>query len=383
MAAILNAVVIGGGPVGLAAASALAAHAIDAVVLEARPDEERGDDPRVFALSHDSRLILERLRAWDAIEEAVPIETVDVSQRGRFGCARLRAADLGLPALGYVVRHGQIARALRATLAPAAWHAGVRVESARVGRDAAVLACNRAGAAFELRAHLVVQADGAAPIDGLTRGFVHDYRQRAIVAEVICERAAPGTAYERFTETGPVALLPLGTRHALIWTLPEARAAAILAGGPAEFAHALGERFGALVGRISLATAFAAFPLSLRYARAVAGDRFALIGNAAQTLHPVAGQGFNLGLRDAWGLARALAAEGADDTAVARALARHRSERRLDRAGGTLFTDFLVRAFGNDHPGWGTVRGFGLAVLDACPPMKKWLMRRMIFGAGG
>ena len=145
--------------------------------------------------------------------------------------------------------------------------------------------------------------------------------------------------------------------------------------------RALIEGYGERIGEVRLVSPRACFPLQLRFAHRIAGSRHVLIGNAAQTLHPVAGQGFNLGLRDAFELARALAHERRRGHDLLAGLQRYRASRRLDRAGGTLFTDFLVRMFSNDDPVLGAARSVGLFLFDASGPVKRFLMRRMIFGS--
>lgn len=374
-------VVIGGGPVGLATALALDARGRAATVFEARAAPERSDDPRVLALSHGTRLILERLGVWSHVEQAEAIHTVHVSQSGGLGRALLTDREAGLPALGYVVGYGRLAAALHRRIVergiPLA--AGARVVRLHEREECVEVVVDRDGLVDEVTAGVVVQADGAAPGLHDARMVRRDYAQWALVADVRCEHARPGEAYERFTPEGPIALLPRGDRHALVWTVPASQAEELLALAPDVFARRLGERFGVHVGRFTLAGAVSGFPLALRFAREVAGTRVVLVGNAAQTLHPVAAQGFNLGLRDAYELARALGG----DADPRRALAAYRRARRIDRSGGMLLTDMLVRTFGVGLPGMGAARGLALAVLDALPPAKRFLVRRMIFGARG
>jgi 2-octaprenyl-6-methoxyphenol hydroxylase len=202
-----------------------------------------------------------------------------------------------------------------------------------------------------------------------------------LTAVVECPRIGADCACERFTGKGPVALLPFKGRHALIWSVPQAEAAALMAMSDREFEHALVEGYGERLGAARLVGPRACFALQLRFAHRIAGARHVLIGNAAQTLHPVAGQGFNLGLRDAFELARALAEARRRGHDLLQGLERYRAGRRLDRAGGTLFTDFLVRMFSNDDPVLAMARSAGLFLFDASGPAKRFLMRRMIFGS--
>ena len=377
--------VIGGGPVGMAAALAASVHGLSALLLEAQSDFG-GRDARVFALSHGARLILERLGAWEGVSAATPIRKVHVSQRGRFGHTVLRAGELGLDALGYVVTEAELVRSLHRRLLDSEVElvAGARVAAIESGDERARVEYEHAGVTRAAVAQIVAQADGghARGPDG-GRTTARDYGQSALTAVLGWERADADCAYERFTGKGPIALLPYGGRHALIWTVPQASVEALLGLDEPAFCQALRECFGERIGAVTLPGARAAFPLQLRFAHRIAGKRHALIGNAAQTLHPVAGQGFNIGLRDAFELARALAESRRHGQALLGGLERYRASRRLDRAGGTLFTDILVRMFSNDDPVLAAARSAGLLLFDASGPAKRFLMRRMIFGSRG
>lgn len=372
--------IVGGGPVGMALTLAACARGLDAVVLEARAPSDRSD-PRLFALSYGSRLILERLNAWTTLTPAHPIRKVHVSQRGGFGTTVLEAEALELPALGYVVAQRDLMHALSLALSRhgVARMFGARVTDIRDDREAASVHYEYDGGPAHLSARVVAQADGRVSGTGPTRA--RDYGQRAIVAEVRLQRIASETAYERFTPEGPIALLPLGDRHGLIWTVSERTADAILALDDASFelrlAQAVGERF----GEPSVLSARVAFPLVMRFATALTRRRVVLVGNAAQTLHPVAGQGFNLGLRDAFELAQELGLARERGRDLTAGLERYRARRRFDRVGASIFTDTLVRLFTSGDPLLTAARGLGLSALDACPQAKNFLMRRMIFGA--
>jgi 2-octaprenyl-6-methoxyphenol hydroxylase len=314
---------------------------------------------------------------------ATPIGEIHVSQRGGFGRTLLAATDGDT--LGHVVRYGALVAALEAALARVytADAQLLRCASCRVAaidRAADTLRVTLAdgGEKRRIGARLVVHAEGeSAAAD--TR--VHDYRQCAIVAEVTPARAHGGRAWERFTGEGPLALLPLGADFSLVYTVGAERVAALLAQSDAAFLARLRADFGGRLDFRSLG-ARAAFPLALRVRRHVVGEREAWIGAAAQTLHPVAGQGFNLGLRDAATLARQLAtalADGGTDVGDAATLAAWARSRRCDRYGTIAITDGLVRAFASTPlAAW---RGAGLAALDVCPPLRRALTRRMMFGA--
>jgi 2-octaprenyl-6-methoxyphenol hydroxylase len=377
-----DAVIIGGGPVGLSAAVALAAQRMHALVLEAEA-QPSGREHRIFALSHGARLILERLGAWHLIGGSSPIRAVHVSQRGRFGHTVLRTEELGLDALGYVVAEAALVQALRtrAHALGVAFVTGAKVNAIESEREAARVRYVETGAEREIAARVVAQADGGAMRGAPGHTTARDYGQCALTALVRAPGARADYAYERFTGKGPIALLPFAGRHALIWSVPAEEAAQLVAMNDEQFVAQLVQCYGERIGRAALEGRRASFPLQLRFAHRIAGERHVLIGNAAQTLHPVAGQGFNLGLRDAFELARALAECDRGNEDLVAGVRRYRSRRRLDRAGGTLFTDFLVRLFSNDDPLLGAARSAGLVLFDASGPAKRFLMRRMIFGS--
>lgn len=342
--------IVGAGPVGCALALDL--HRCGRRVrLCARPGNHAASAPlRPIALSHASRLILERLDAWDALRPT-PIADIHVSQAGRFGRTRIAARDADVPALGYVIDYEELTRVL------------LGLVRAR-GIDLAVGAPEAA-----LRVH----AEGSAP-----EATGKDYRQAALVARVETDPAASGTAYERFTREGPLALLPLGRQYATVWAMTPDRAAELAAADEARFLAELGAAFGQRAGRFVAAGARAQFPLSLRVRASRTGEREVFVGNAAQTLHPVAGQGLNLGLRDAWDLARLL--QDARDPGEARLLARFAATRRLDAMATIRVTDLLAGAFTGDGALLAAARGAAMTALDACAPARRFFARRMIFG---
>lgn len=373
--------VVGAGPVGAVCALALAQQDVAVRVLEAQPADARGD-ARTLALAHGARLILERLGVWDRLTDVTPIAHIHISQRGALGVVRLSADELGVPALGYVLPYAQLAEALKDALREAgvAVEYAVAVDRIGAGADAATLA-TRDGRT--LAAPLVVVADGGRGEGTPPPWFEADYKQTAVVCDVLSEQPHANRAYERFTPTGPVALLPRGERYALVWTAPHADAERIAALPDADFLAALYEHFGGRRGRFLEAGVRRTFPLRLTYTGSTAAGRVVRIGNAAQTLHPVAGQGFNLGLRDAWELA-ALCADGAPGArGDAAMLAAYVRGRRVDVLGGVGVTDFLARVFANDLAVLRHARGLGLMALEALPPLKTFVARRMMFGARG
>jgi 2-octaprenyl-6-methoxyphenol hydroxylase len=379
-------VIAGGGPVGSALALALRGSPVDPVLLEARPAIGVTDDSRFLALSFGSRLILERLGVWPQIElRATPILSIEVSQLGGFGCTELHAKEVDLPTLGHVVRYCDLARVLSDALgAPARSVNGVTVTDVRSIRGLVAVDCEVEGQARLISASLVALADGGRSLaakGGLFAPLVRDYRQWAVVAWARAEASHGHRAYERFTPSGPAALLPADNGYSVVLTLSEAESEALCEVSDAEFLARLKRIFGARANALTACTPRSRFPLALRYADSVASERLALIGNAAQTLHPVAGQGFNLGLRDAWALARIALETPLAQLGDPGMLARYRSARARDRTSGILLTDSLVRLFSNDRGWLRSARGLGLTMLDLSVAPKRFLMRRMMFGA--
>lgn len=373
--------IVGAGPVGAVCALALQQQGIRAHVLEAQPADARADT-RTLALSHGARLILDRLGVWDRLEEVTPITRIHISQRGALGVARLSADEVKVPALGYVLPYAMLTAALKQALAESGIGVeyGVAVTRIEPGADCATLhmADGRA-----LTAPLVVVADGGRSDAAPAPKFQRDYDQMAVVCEVRTELPHASQAYERFTPEGPAALLPKGDRYALVWTARREDAERIAQLPDAEFLVALYHHFGGRQGRFLQASPRKTFPLKLAYTGSEASDRVVRIGNAAQTLHPVAGQGFNIGLRDAWELAALCGDSPASEIGSAAMLRAYSRGRRADVLGGVGFTDFLVRVFSNDIAPLRHARGLGLLALEVFPPLKSFVARRMIFGARG
>jgi 2-octaprenyl-6-methoxyphenol hydroxylase len=388
--------IAGGGPVGSALALALAQSSLRIAVLEARKPALRNEggptlapaigDGRTLALSYGSRLILERIGVWLDALQPTPIATVHVSQRGGFGRTLLRASDAGVPALGYTVSYNALSNVLSDRLANTSieyiWDATV-TQIGNADEDALIEA-QIAGAPRQLRAHLAVLADGGrgALKDQDRARREKDYAQCALTALVKTELPHNACAYERFTPDGPTALLPVRDRFALVWIAQQAQSERLLSLSDADFLARLQQHFGDRQGRFLEIGARAAFPLSLRYAREVALPGVVRVGNAAQALHPVAGQGFNLGLRDAWCLSRLILAADAralNGAALAREYTR---SRRVDRAVGIGLTDFLVNIFAVDRPLLRAARGAGLWLLETGGPLRRAFTRAMLFGSG-
>jgi 2-octaprenyl-6-methoxyphenol hydroxylase len=299
---------------------------------------------RPIALSYASRLILERLGVWAALP-VTAIETILVSQAGHFGRTRLDAADAAVPALGYVTEYAALLGVLRARL--------------QIQPSAGEAKC-------------IVHAEGGG--EDMTE---RRYAQDALVALVAAEPVARHTAFERFTPEGPLALLPLQGRYALIWSMQPARAVALASAPKAAFLSQLADAAGPSAGNPLQMESVSVQPLSLRVRPTRVSGNEVYIGNAAQTLHPVAGQGLNLGLRDAWHLARSLM----QGNSVPEALRRFAAQRRIDAAATVRITDFLASGFTGSSALLGVARGAALTALDIVPPARRFFARRMIFGA--
>jgi 2-octaprenyl-6-methoxyphenol hydroxylase len=376
--------IVGAGPVGAVCALALKQGGLEPRVLEARPADRPLDDRRILALSQGSRQILQRVGVWACLREPTPIAAIHVSHKGGLGRAMLSAREEGVPALGYVLSYGELNRALdealRANRVTVSFDSAV--ETITPGTESANLVIG-GGSPRQLAACLAVVADGGRSEQAPPAKLKRDYGQVAVVAEVGTERPHLNLAYERFTPDGPVALLPKGEGYALVWVCAPQQAERIAALDDDAFLAALQSHFGYRQGRFTRAGPRGCFPLKLDWHGPGQQSRVVRIGNAAQTLHPVAGQGFNLGLRDAFELARLLVDEAGGDPGDPDLLRKFAAARRLDTLGGIAFTDFLVRSFSTDLAPVRHARGLGLMVLQALPPLKHFVARRMMFGARG
>lgn len=381
-------VIAGGGPVGAALALGLGASGLRVTLLEAQPPAAGRDDARSLALSYGSRLILERLGVWQMLAAVTPIQHITVSQQRGFGRVELSASEAGVPALGYVAGYDELQRALTAALehSSARVIAGCKALAVDGNANSAVVTTSRSGSQEELSARLIAIADGGANLN-LTHIKTRDYQQAALVCHVASEHPHRNRAFERFTSGGPLAMLPTNHGWSLVWTATPDHAQQLAALPDAEFcmrlSSTLGAASGSTFGAFRLLSRRQVFPLVLKYATQPVVPRTVLIGNAAQTLHPVAGQGFNLGLRDAWELARMIIAHDASDPGAPALLNAYCAQRHCDRTATILFTDSLIRLFSIDIPLLDPVRGSGLAALGSIPPAKNFLVRRMMFGARG
>jgi len=374
--------VLGGGPVGCALALAMRAGGLKVAVLERAPAHSggpAGPSFRPIALSYGSRIILQRVGAWDGLP-ATPIETIRASQAGCFGRTVLTAADAGVPALGYVVDYRALAGALATRLGAlpdTLVLRGTTVRRTRVldGEVEVEVEIESEAVAAKLRARCVVHAEGKAD-DAREKRYGYD----AVVGLAAVEPAARAVAFERFTPEGPLALLPMAGAYAIVWSTRPERAAELARCTPDSFLAELSRAAGPHPGRfLSVGERFVQ-PLALRVRDPRVTAREVFIGNAAQTLHPVAGQGLNLGLRDAWDLADVL--RDAPDPGAADRLRRFADIRRLDTFATIRVTDLLASAFTGTNRPAALARGAAMAALDVIPPARAFFARRMMFGPG-
>lgn len=372
--------VCGAGPVGLALAAFLVRRGVAGeriALIDGKSLGQAITDPRSIALSWGSVQLLEEVRAWPL--PATPIHEIHVSRRGQLGRSLMDRAEHALPALGYVARYGDVVDAL----ARACDAAGVRtLRPARVasfdeGDDAVLLHLDDGRT---VSARVAVQAEGGVFGQQDGKAQQRDYGQTALIARVTVSDPVPHRAFERFTDEGPLALLPqngegddAGHGYALVWCMRPERAVDVQLLDDGAFLARLGEAFGSRLGAFTAASPRVAFPLGLN-AEARATARTVAIGNAAQTLHPVAGQGLNLGLRDAAVLARQLA-RGATPEAVSAFMAERSQDRRLTIG----LTDTMARAFVGKGP-LQPLLGLSLAALDVVKPARLLLADLMMFG---
>jgi 2-octaprenyl-6-methoxyphenol hydroxylase len=379
--------IIGGGMVGASLAVALAGSGVSTMLVEGTApgsSTQPSFDDRTTALGNASRRIFQSLGVWERLApEAAAIRTIHVSDAGRFGFARLSAEEQGIEAFGYVVPNRVIGAALWGKLQQATdvlLRVPARPDAVQISDTGIRFALGNE----QVAARLAVAADGAHSVLRAAAGIeadVEDYDQVAIVANVAADRPHDGTAYERFTKSGPLAVLPLHDgSYGVIWTCNPARATEVLSFDDATYLRELQERFGWRAGRFVRTGVRASYPLKLTRAATTVAARTVLIGNAAQALHPVAGQGFNLGLRDAAMLAEVIAgahgnADARDDVGSPELLRRFAAWRAGDRSGVVRFTDGLVKMFGDPRPTVGLLRNLGLLLFDLSPPAKSALAR--------
>jgi len=380
-------VIVGGGPVGSVLALLLAQQGQAVTVLEARAEGDAYQDNRALALSYGSRQILARLGVWEELAKyATDIKTIHVSQKGSIGRTLLKSDDYKQEALGYVLSYGALSRVLDAALKAqktAKVQYAATATAIQYHANEAQVTYTQAEQSRVLMTPLLVLADGGRSVEdlaGLTRD-VKDYGHHALISKVKAELPHHNIAYERFVPSGPMALLPNGEAgFSLVWTGKTQAIERLLALSDADFLQAFHEAFGDRVGQFLSVEKRIAFPLKMATLHKKETPHMAVIGNAAQTMHPVAGQGFNVGLRDAESLASHILQADVAQLGSIEMLNLYQKSREKDTQGGLKFTDFLVNIFSNDVLGVSSMRGASLGLLDVLPKVKAHLVRKMSFG---
>jgi 2-octaprenyl-6-methoxyphenol hydroxylase len=383
--------IIGGGMVGASLAHALSGHGYDIGVVEAWPlssTSQPSYDDRVIALSWGSRLILDAMGVWRDMESvAQPILDIHISDRGHFGFTRLNHHQEGVDALGYVVTARALGNGLLKQLdqrqdvqliCPA------QLKSFNVSENSVEARLEQDGAERQVKTRLLVAADGG---DSLVRRFLsiplkeRSYGQTAIIANLSSDHGHRSVAYERFTDTGPLALLPMTEdRLSMVWTAEDHQVAYLMGLSNEAFLDRLQDRFGYRLGRLERLGKRVAYPLRLSQVTEQVRSRVALIGNAAHAIHPVTGQGFNLGLRDVAGLADLLveALDNGRDPGDLELLNEYRKWRELDQNRVAAITDSLARLFANPFRPLRIMRNLGLVGLDLMPGLKHQVARQFM-----
>ncbi|WP_245961486.1 2-octaprenyl-6-methoxyphenyl hydroxylase [Thalassotalea euphylliae] len=359
---------------------------IEAAKLE--PSQINPFDDRVLALSHGSVEYLRSLGVWTLMaDDANPIETIHISDRGNYGKARIKATDHQVEALGYVIPLASIANGLLAALKtadehnkPIQWYTDSQIEQLTIKAEHSniKLAAGAQAEPIDIEAKLVIACDGG---QSLCRKVAkigtsqQDYGQWAVIANVCPELPHNNRAFERFTEHGPIAMLPMTNQQcSLVWTLPPEQAQQISELDDKAFCLALEQAFGRWLGSIQSTSKRSIFPLSLVQAEQQSYHRMALVGNASHTIHPIAGQGFNLGLRDVKVLADLVQqqiASGEADLGNAKLLNQYQVMRESDQQAIIKLTDSMVTLFSNDLPPLLAGRNIGLKVMNYLSPLQK------------
>lgn len=395
MAERFDILIVGGGMVGASLAHALSGQGFSIGVIEAWPlasATQPSFDDRVIALSWGSHVILKAMGVWERIAPAAqPIQDIHISDRGHFGFARLNHRQEGAAALGYVVTARALGQALLQALeqrSAVELICPARLKSFAVSGDEVEVMLDQDDTQRRITSRLLVAADGG---DSQVRRLMSiplkekAYGQTAIIANLRSERSHRGTAYERFTDTGPLAILPMTEdRLSLVWTAKDEEVVELMALEDGCFLARLQQRFGYRLGRLGDLGKRVAYPLRLRQACEQVRPRVALIGNAAHAIHPVTGQGFNLGLRDVAVLADLLcdAARAGQDPGDLSLLQAYEQWRRKDQHAVAVITDSLARFFANPFAPLRLLRNLGLVGMDIAPGLKH-LVARQFMGING
>jgi len=395
--------IVGGGMVGMSLACALSPLPLRVGIIERfalKSTQQSSFDDRSIALAYGTRKIFQTMGIWDVLDSVVmPIKKIHISERGQFGVTRLNAHDQGVDALGYVVESrvlGQVLQHRLETETQAKMICPADVLQVDVGDDVATVKIEHEGQEQTLTASLIVAADGSQSVirDQLSiQTETREYGQTALISNVSTSIDHNNMAYERFTDTGPLALLPMrpvedqGEQHnrcSLVWTLNNDQVDEYMGLSDEEFLTRLQQRFGRRLGQFVHVGQRSSYPLSLIRVPESIQSRVALIGNAAHTLHPVAGQGYNLGMRDVAVLAEVIASavKAKSDIGDLQVLQHYAEWRRSDHNSVIAFTDGLVRIFTNPLFPVKFVRSAALTLLDLVPALKQGMARRTMGLAG-
>ncbi len=385
--------IIGGGMIGASLACALANQPLRVAVIEAvsfRSSSQPSYDDRSIALAYGARKIFEGMGLWQQVKEiATPIKKIHISDRGHFGATRMDAAREGYPALGYVVENrdlGQLFAKQLSSFSNIELICPAQLKSFTINANNAEVVIERDGEIVTLTTKLIVGADGGHSMVRQLAGIRHtsdDYQQNAVIANVTPGKDHQHIAYERFTDSGPLALLPMSDgRCSLVWTVDRDKVDEVMAWRDETFLTRLQQRFGMRLGPLQKVGRRSAYPLALVRADEHIRPRLALIGNAAHVLHPIAGQGFNLGMRDVAALAQVIVESKDNDIGALSVLNQYGQWRKRDQDCIAGLTDGLVRIFSNQITPLVIARNSGLLAMDIIPPVKRVLMRQTMGLAG-
>ena len=388
-------VIIGGGLIGASLGIVLHGHGLKVAILEANKlsvSTQPNYDDRAIALAYGSRCIFEGMGLWSKMHELVtPINDIHISDQGHFGVTRINHRDENVEALGYVITAREMGKVLLKSLkAKKDIHviSPATLTELKFATDHAICSVETASGTQELSTRLVIAADGGQSTVRKMLGFAasnRSYEQTAIIANISTELAHKNVAYERFTPNGPLALLPMpDERCAIVWTHANNQAQEIMTLNDADFIQQLQKSFGNRLGRITNVGKRQAYPLSLVRAKQQSQHRLVLIGNAAHTLHPIAGQGFNLGLRDVAALAQLIidAQKSHSDIGHIDLLSHYSKWRKHDQEIITGFTHSLVKIFSTAFEPLAIARNMGLVATDIMPPLKHLLAKHTMGIAG-
>ena len=394
--------IVGGGLVGASLACALAHSSLRIAIIEVYPFKSGGTeyqpafDARSVALSYTSKQVFDGIGLWSSINKlgVAAIKKIHISDRGHAGITRLNAAAEDVDALGYVVETRVIGTALfeqlnkqkNVTIIAPAKLKNFELNSNHASAEIEVTSENQLLETKNITSKLLVAADGDDSIVRRLSGVrikQHNYEQSAVIANIATDKPHQNQAFERFTDSGPLALLPMAAteeqpnRYSLVWTINSSEQKEIMAWDDETFLHELSKRFGTRAGQFSHVSKRHTYPLNLMRAREHVRERLAIIGNAAHTLHPVAGQGFNLGLRDVAALSQVIndAILDEQDIGDLAVLKEYADWRKRDHIQTAMATDGLVRIFSNNFLPLAALRNLGLVVVDLVPPLKKVFAR--------